>query len=72
MSFLTQFFQTLFKIAKTTLSSKIVRASHDHFANLALEAVMRLKVRFPPNYSLFLVIPANFCCREAVIWSAFK
>ena len=31
-----QFKKTLFKIAKTTLSSKIVRANHDHFANLAL------------------------------------
>ncbi len=38
-----QFKKTLFKIAKTTLSSKIVRANHDHFANLALEAVLRLK-----------------------------
>jgi T-complex protein 1 subunit beta len=38
-----QFKKTLFKIAKTTLSSKIVRANHDHFANLALEAVLRLR-----------------------------
>lgn len=33
----------LFKIAKTTLSSKIVHNEHDHFANMCVDAVLRLK-----------------------------
>jgi len=33
----------LFRIAKTTLSSKLVNWQKDHFAHLAVEAVMRLK-----------------------------
>jgi T-complex protein 1 subunit beta len=31
-------------IARTTLSSKIVYQGKDHFANLAVDAVLRLKV----------------------------
>lgn len=37
------FRQDLINIARTTLSSKILSANKDHFANLAVEAVMRLK-----------------------------
>ena len=33
----------LIKIAKTTLSSKILNQYSDHFANLAVDAVLRLK-----------------------------
>lgn len=40
-----RFRDDLFKIAKTTLSSKIVRNAHDHFANLAVDAIMRIRVR---------------------------
>ncbi|KAJ1476641.1 chaperonin Cpn60/TCP-1 family, partial [Baffinella frigidus] len=35
--------QILFKIAKTTLSSKIVQNEHDQFANMCVDAVLRLK-----------------------------
>ena len=40
-----QFKLDLFNIAKTTLSSKIVLSDLDFFANLAVDAVLRLKVR---------------------------
>ena len=38
-----EFRKYLFKIAKTTLSSKIVHNEHDQFANLCVDAIMRLK-----------------------------
>lgn len=38
-----QFKKDLLEIAKTTLSSKLVTDSKNHFANLAVEAVLRLK-----------------------------
>jgi len=37
------FRKILFKIAKTTLSSKIVQNEHDQFANMCVDAVLRLK-----------------------------
>lgn len=37
------FRKDLLNIAKTTLSSKILTADKEHFANLAVEAIMRLK-----------------------------
>lgn len=39
----TKFRQDLLNIAKTTLSSKILSQHKDFFANLAVDAVMRLK-----------------------------
>mmetsp|Transcript_55162 Transcript_55162/g.81002 ORF Transcript_55162/g.81002 Transcript_55162/m.81002 type:complete len:526 (-) Transcript_55162:94-1671(-) len=39
----SEFRKYLFKIAKTTLSSKIVHVEHDLFAEICVEAVMRLK-----------------------------
>lgn len=38
-----EFRKYLFKIAKTTLSSKIVHVEHDLFAEICVDAVMRLK-----------------------------
>jgi T-complex protein 1 subunit beta len=48
----------LFNIARTTLSSKVLSQEKDYFANLAVDAVLRLKVRstvpFPhPPLNLF-------------------
>lgn len=40
----TQFRQDLFNIARTTLSSKVLSQDKDYFANLAVDAVLRLKV----------------------------
>ena len=40
-----QLYDELMKIAKTVLSSKILGQHSDHFAKLAVDAVMRLKVR---------------------------
>eukprot|EP00998_Keelungia_sp_KM082_P010243 NODE_643_length_1736_cov_104.649472_g633_i0.p1 GENE.NODE_643_length_1736_cov_104.649472_g633_i0~~NODE_643_length_1736_cov_104.649472_g633_i0.p1 ORF type:complete len:528 (+),score=157.77 NODE_643_length_1736_cov_104.649472_g633_i0:94-1677(+) len=37
------FDKDLFNIARTTLSSKIVKVDHDHFAKLAVDAIKRLK-----------------------------
>jgi T-complex protein 1 subunit beta len=39
-----QFRQDLFNIARTTLSSKVLSQEKDYFANLAVDAVLRLKV----------------------------
>lgn len=39
------FRQDLVNIARTTLSSKILASQNDYFAELAVEAVLRLKVR---------------------------
>ena len=40
-----KFRQDLFNIAMTTLSSKIVQQGREMFANLAVDAVLRLKVK---------------------------
>jgi T-complex protein 1 subunit beta len=39
-----QFRQDLFNIARTTLSSKVLSQDKNYFANLAVDAVLRLKV----------------------------
>ena len=39
-----KFKEDLLNIARTTLSSKILMQHRDHFANLAVKAVLRLKV----------------------------
>jgi len=41
-----QFRQDLFNIARTTLSSKVLSQDKDYFANLAVDAVLRLKVHY--------------------------
>lgn len=38
------------KIAMTTLSSKILSQDKEHFAKLAVDAVMRLKVKCVVHY----------------------
>ena len=39
-----KFREDLMNIARTTLSSKILTQYKDHFANLAVDAILRLKV----------------------------
>ncbi len=39
-----QFKTDLFNIARTTLSSKVLSQDKNYFANLAVDAVLRLKV----------------------------
>ena len=39
------FRQDLINIARTTLSSKVLSQDKDYFANLAVDAVLRLKVK---------------------------
>ena len=41
-----KFREDLFNIARTTLSSKVLSQDKDYFANLAVDAVLRLKVTF--------------------------
>ena len=41
-----KFREDLFNIARTTLSSKVLAQDKDYFANLAVDAVLRLKVKF--------------------------
>lgn len=51
-----KFKEDLMNIARTTLSSKILMQHRDHFANLAVEAVLRLKVT---NMSQFITYLAS-------------
>lgn len=44
------FRQDLLRIARTTLSSKILSQEKEHFAELAVNAVLRLKVSPVPTY----------------------
>jgi len=51
----------------TTLSSKILSQDKEHFAKLAVDAVMRLKVNcaYPTEYQFAILVDiANraFCC----------
>jgi hypothetical protein len=47
-------------IARTTLSSKVLSQDKDYFANLAVDAVLRLKVRvLPSGYVSSLVTHAG-------------
>lgn len=47
-----KFRSDLMRIAKTTLSSKILSQDKEHFAKLAVDAVMRLKVTSSLHCSL--------------------
>ena len=48
----TKFREDLLNIARTTLSSKILVHHRDHFSNLAVNAVLRLKVTLIHNTSV--------------------
>merc|ERR1712232_188543 len=48
------FREDLLKIAKTTLSSKLLKHEKDHFATLAVDSVLRLKGK--PNLDYIQVI----------------
>jgi len=50
----TKFREDLMNIARTTLSSKILTQYKDHFSNLAVTAVLRLKVS--PLFVLLLIV----------------
>ena len=49
-----RFRQDLLNIARTTLSSKVLSQDKDYFANLAVDAVLRLKARLSTVTSLSL------------------
>ena len=55
-----KFHEDLMNIAKTTLSSKILVHQKNHFAKLAVDAVLRLKVVFC-IYILLLKISHSQC-----------
>ena len=50
-----KFKEDLMNIARTTLSSKILMQHRDHFANLAVEAVLRLKVKVVHLYMYYML-----------------
>jgi len=50
-----KFRSDLMNIAMTTLSSKILSQDKEHFANMAVDAVMRLKVECLILFSLYTV-----------------
>ena len=56
-----KFKEDLMNIARTTLSSKILMQHRDHFANLAVEAVLRLKVKVVHLYvTLYSISYRNY------------
>jgi len=55
----SKFREDLMNIARTTLSSKILTQYKDHFANLAVTAVLRLKASLIHCRSLCLVFPLS-------------
>jgi chaperonin GroEL (HSP60 family) len=54
-----KFRNDLYKIACTTLSSKLLKAEKDYFANLAVDAIMRLKV-LKLNLKDFLILAGKW------------
>lgn len=52
----TKFRQDLMNIARTTLSSKVLSQDKDYFANLAVDAVLRLKVALYTTLLLGMVL----------------
>ena len=54
-----KFREDLMNIARTTLSSKILTQYKDHFANLAVTAVLRLKVTLMHCHSYIVVSASN-------------
>jgi len=53
-----KFREDLMNIARTTLSSKILKQEKDHFAKIALDAVLRLKVGYFLGYLIYCY---SFC-----------
>ena len=49
-----KFREDLMNIARTTLSSKILVQHKDYFSNLAVDAILRLKVSQADTFVLFL------------------
>lgn len=49
------FREELMNIARTSIGSKILNQQQDKFANLAVDAVMRLKVRYDCFFPLALM-----------------
>ena len=66
-----KFREDLFNIARTTLSSKVLSQDKEYFANLAVDAVLRLKViHFLSNKKdNILTLPFR---RDRLIWSTFR
>lgn len=69
------FRKDLLAIARTTLSSKVLAADKDYFAELAVSAVLRLKVRDIISYCTSdggeLITDAT-TTRAQPIWNTFK
>ena len=59
-----KFKEDLMNIARTTLSSKILMQHRDHFSNLAVEAVLRLKVA---GWDVSLQLNIFYCFISLVI-----
>lgn len=64
------FRQDLFRIARTTLSSKLLTYEKDYFANLAVEAVMRLRGSDNLNHIQLLKKPGGHL-RDSYLESGF-
>ena len=61
------FREDLLNIARTTLSSKLLHGEKDHFARLAVDAVLRLKGSGNLDYiqvrieTLVVLMPSHYC-----------
>jgi hypothetical protein len=63
------FREDLMNIARTTLSSKVLSQDKNYFANLAVDAVLRLKVRVPCEAPSLV---AHGYCRDRRTWIIFR
>jgi chaperonin GroEL (HSP60 family) len=52
----TKFRDDLFNIARTTLSSKVLSQDKDYFANLAVDAVLRLQVCINFSFCVLMIV----------------
>lgn len=60
----------LFNIARTTLSSKVLSQDKNYFANLAVDAVLRLKVCL--HVAILLSLHSKSLLRDQRTWNTSK
>jgi len=65
------FRKDLMNIARTTLSSKVLSQDKDYFSNLAVDAVLRLKVRVLSE-RVWPIACYSWCCRDQQTWIIFR
>ena len=66
-----KFKEDLMNIARTTLSSKLLNVEKDHFAQLAVDAVLRLKGSGNLDHIQVITMRTLVCCCDCClsVWS---